>query len=862
MLDQETKKRIFDARDILVGKIPDPKAQVEQITTALIYKFMADMDYESEELGGEPQFFTGEFKKYAWSNLVDTRLGGEERLNLYVEALEKMPQNPGLPLLFRNMLKNAFLPYRDPETLRLFLKKINEFTYDHSEKLGDAFEYLLSVLGSQGDAGQFRTPRHIIDFIVDVLDPQKGETILDPACGTGGFLISSYKHILRQNMLQLPGDQLTPDEKTKLMSNFIGYDISPDMVRLCLVNMYLHNFQNPITYEYDTLTSEERWDETGDVIMANPPFMSPTGGIRPHKRFSIQAKRSEILFVDYIAEHLNINGRAGIIVPDGIVSQSSTAYKALRKMLVEKYLYAVVSLPAGVFKPYAGVKTNILLMDKRLVKRIETILFIKIENDGFDLGDQRKPIDKNDLPQAAHILKYYRQGLLRGEDVRTISDDILKEASKLVMVEKLVLAKKGDYNLSGDRYREIVVKRHQTWPMVDFEQICTLEYGSALPERERMLGEYPVVGSNGITGWHNKYLVEGPAIIVGRKGSAGEVVWIDKNCFPIDTTYYIKITQKTDINVKFLYYMLNNMNLQELKGGGAIPGLNRNDVYETKKIPLPPITIQKKFVAELDSYQKIIEGAKQVVENYKPTLRIDPSWRIVELGEIIDTITDYHANGGYEILKQHVELKDKEDFALMVRSTDFENDFKNDLKYIDRRAYEFLNKSKLFGGELIINKIGNAGKVYLMPHIKRPCSLAMNQFLIRINEFLGLNQFVYYFLNSPEGQSQIQNRLHGATTKTITKDEVRSIRIPIPPIDIQKQIVLQIEEEQKLVEANNKLIHIFEQKIKDKISEVWGDGDASIEDSHEVENNYIASPEDVKVEIPQIEQAALFPSFE
>jgi type I restriction enzyme M protein len=145
MLDQETKKRIFDARDILVGKIPDPKAQVEQITTALIYKFMADMDSESEELGGEPQFFTGEYKQYAWSNLVDTRLGGEERHKLYVEALEKMPQNPSLPQLFRSMLKNAFLPYRDPETLRLFLKKINEFTYDHSEKLGDAFEYLLSA---------------------------------------------------------------------------------------------------------------------------------------------------------------------------------------------------------------------------------------------------------------------------------------------------------------------------------------------------------------------------------------------------------------------------------------------------------------------------------------------------------------------------------------------------------------------------------------------------------------------------------------------------------------------------------------------------------------------------------------------
>ncbi len=153
MLNQETKRRIDSARDILVGKVPDPKAQVEQITTALIYKFMDDMDKESEELGGKARFFVNEYEKYAWSKLLDPRLGGYDRLNLYSEALLKMPQNPNLPQLFRNILKDAFLPYRDPETLNLFLKEINDFTYEHSEKLGDAYEYLLSVLGSQGDAG-------------------------------------------------------------------------------------------------------------------------------------------------------------------------------------------------------------------------------------------------------------------------------------------------------------------------------------------------------------------------------------------------------------------------------------------------------------------------------------------------------------------------------------------------------------------------------------------------------------------------------------------------------------------------------------------------------------------------------------
>ena len=158
------------------------------------------------------------------------------------------------------------------------------------------------------------------------------------------------------------------------------------MVRLSLVNLYLHGFVEPHVAEYDTLTSEERWNEYADVVLANPPFMSPKGGIRPHRRFSVQSKRSEVLFVDYIAEHLTPAGRAGIIVPEGIIFQSQNAYKQLRKLLVENYLVAVVSLPAGVFQPYSGVKTSILILDKSLAKKTDRIAFFKVENDGFDLG--------------------------------------------------------------------------------------------------------------------------------------------------------------------------------------------------------------------------------------------------------------------------------------------------------------------------------------------------------------------------------------------------------------------------------------------------------------------------------------------
>ncbi|MDD5468252.1 MAG: N-6 DNA methylase [Anaerolineales bacterium] len=232
MLDADTKRRIDTARDILVGKVPDPKSQVEQITIALIYKFMDDMDAESEELGGKRKFFAGEYARYGWAKLMRSGLGGHETLNVYAEAIAKMPENPGIPPLFRDIFKNAFLPYRDPETLRAFLKIIDEFEYDHSERLGDAFEYLLLVLGSQGDAGQFRTPRHIIEFIIAIIDPKKNETVLDPACGTSGFLISSYKHILKANIDQDGNSTLTPDERGVIFRPIIYQEFSPKVYHL------------------------------------------------------------------------------------------------------------------------------------------------------------------------------------------------------------------------------------------------------------------------------------------------------------------------------------------------------------------------------------------------------------------------------------------------------------------------------------------------------------------------------------------------------------------------------------------------------------------------------------------------------
>ena len=496
MLDTDTKRRIDTARDILVGKVPDPKSQVEQITIALIYKFMDDMDAESEEFGGVRKFFAGEFARYGWARLMHSGLGGFETLNLYAEAIAKMPENPGIPLLFRNIFKNAYLPYRDPETLKMFLKVIDEFSYDHSERLGDAFEYLLSVLGSQGDAGQFRTPRHIIDFMVEVVDPKKNETCLDPACGTAGFLISSYKHILRANTDAKGNRILTPDEKGRLAQNFRGYDISPDMVRLSLVNMYLHGFTDPHIFEYDTLTSQDRWNEYADVILANPPFMSPTGGIKPHNRFSVQSKRSEVLFVDYMAEHLTPGGRAGIIVPEGIIERTDTAYQKLRQLLLREHLIGVISLPAGLFLPYTKVKTSILVLDRFMARKGMPVMFSQANSIGISLDAARTEIADNDLPQV--INDYH--AMRAGQKVSKLS--WLVDRDRLLVSPYSLIGLKFKPRLGASRY-----------PSVRLGELCRIEKGGSSSTKSAP-GKFPLVvrGEEKLTSATYQY--EGEAVCV------------------------------------------------------------------------------------------------------------------------------------------------------------------------------------------------------------------------------------------------------------------------------------------------------------------------------------------------------------
>lgn len=831
MLDKPTKTIINNARDILVGKVPNPQSQVDLITIAMIYKFMDDMDKQNMELGGNRVFFTDDLEQYAWSKLLAPKHNNWDRLALYSEALDKLQIAKQIPELFRKIFKGAFLPFRDGATLTMFLKEIDYFSYDNSENLGNAFEYLLSIMGSQGDAGQFRTPRHIIDFIVGVVNPTKTDTILDPACGTAGFLISAYKHILEQ--AKKANKPLTPPQMKTLTDNIVGYDISPDMVKLASVNLFLHQFPTPKIYEYDTLSSDDRWPDKFDVILANPPFMTPKGGIQPHSKFGIKANRAEVLFVDYMMEHLNSKGKAGFVVPEGIIFQSATAYKELRKMMVEdNYLYAVVSLPSGVFNPYSGVKTSVLLFDRELAKKTKNILFVKVDNDGYDLGAQRREIKDNDLPEALKLLQLWQKSI----GTETIPEELTK-SKKITIVSKEKLAEDDEYNLSASRYQKTQDFSNCQYEMVKLGDISEISAGNSAPQNEKLFenGIYPFcrtsdVGkihiSSNFTDISDKLNNEGiKGLTLYRKETilfpkSGASTFLNHRVM-LGVDSYVSshlatiFRNENKVLAKFLFYMLLTIDAKTITPNSAYPSLKLSEISNIK-IPLPPLSVQEEIVTELDQYQAIIDGAQKVVDNWKPIFKINPKWKKIKLNDLflsikngknveqIDDEGKYKVSRIQTIADGTVDLNKVKYTNDKVSKEDFLNNGDILLSHIN--SFDHLAKSAIFDkDEKVVHGIN---LIRFIPN--KEC----------INPF-----FMSYYFKSKFfidlARSYAQKAVNQASIKT---SDLKNIELNIPTILEQNNIVSNIREEEKYVDACKKLIEINKQKISDKVKSIWNCG--------------------------------------
>lgn len=311
-----------------------------------------------------------------------------------------------------------------------------------------------------------------------------------------------------------------------------------------------------------------------------------------------------------------------------------------------------------------------------------------------------------------------------------------------------------------------------------------------------------------------------------RMKGTKKVILIDESLKgALFSTGFCFVTPRPCIDPRFAFYFILSRYFQDKKnclaGEGIMGGIKNSDVA-TIEMPFPSLNEQLRIVSLLDqafdglvaakaNAEKNLHNAHNLYAVMLQTFFMNVSqYESVELGSVIELLTDYHANGSYEVLRDNVELKNSEDYAWMVRSTDFEKEFKNGMRYISESAYHFLKKSQIFGGEIIMSKIGNAGKVYLMPKVSRPCSLAMNLFLIRIDNNKASSAYVYRFLKSARGEKQILSKLKGAATQTITKKEVRNLLIPLPPRNVQDKFVAEIND---IEVETRRLVRVYEQKL-------------------------------------------------
>lgn len=409
------RQKVDQLMDILwSGGVNNPMDSIEQLSYLLFLRLLSEKDEQLAALDKKyVRVFSGKWTRYAWGNFVT--LTGDALFDAVRNAIESLHELPGLTETGKLLFNRATLKIYDRPTLRAVVQGLHTLdlsAHDGQDFKGDMYEYLLSKISASGTNGQFRTPRHIIDMMVALVDPKPGQRICDPACGTAGFLISALTHILRQNTKaadlrrgHIDGALLKPAQWRFLEEQaFTGYDNDANMVKIAILNLYLHQLEKAHIEMRNSVTTGFRGaypGKTFDVILANPPFAGKVQdeSILSDLNYKLNTRATELLFLKWFVDHLAPNGRAGVIVPNGVLFGSNNAATSLREMLLtECDLQAVISLPSGVFKPYSGVGTAALIFQKG--GPTKSVWFYDLTADGFSLDDKRTPIAANDIPDV------------------------------------------------------------------------------------------------------------------------------------------------------------------------------------------------------------------------------------------------------------------------------------------------------------------------------------------------------------------------------------------------------------------------------------------------------------------------------
>ncbi len=348
-------------------------------------------------------------------------------------------------------MEDAIFLIPTPIVLQKIVSLIDKIEMEDKDTKGDLYEYLLSKMSTAGTMGQFRTPRQIIKMMVELMQPTEKDVIVDPSCGSAGFLVGVGEYLEKNNK-----EMFNNEENIKYYNNkmFYGFDIDRTMLRISAMNLIQHGIENP-NIEYKDSLCEDNGDESKyTLVLANPPFKgSINSDIISKKLLELtnNTKKTELLFLALFLKILKIGGRCACIVPDGVLFGSSKAHQTIRKEIVENHkLEAIISMPSGIFKPYAGVSTAILIFTKTNAGGTDKVWFYDMQADGFSLDDKREPVKENDIPDITERFKN-----------RDSEDELnRKRTEKSFFVTKEEIANNG-YDLSINKYKEIVVERKE-----------------------------------------------------------------------------------------------------------------------------------------------------------------------------------------------------------------------------------------------------------------------------------------------------------------------------------------------------------------------------------------------------------------
>jgi type I restriction enzyme M protein len=453
MLDAQLKSNIKKLWDRFWSSgIANPIHAIEQMSYLIFMKRLEDEDtkkMKEAEFAGEKykSIFEGQ-EECKWS--IWTKKNPDEILNFVrYTVFPFMAGLGGKDSLYAHYMEDANFGIPTSSLLIEAINIINDMHIkeQNQDTQGDIYEYLLSELQTSGKNGQFRTPRHIIQMMVKMANPKFGDRVLDPACGTAGFLVNAYQHILEQNKKE--GISTLDANKKRILDeeSIFGFDIDSTMTRIALMNLMMHGIKRPNIERLNALSragNDKVPDEMYQVILANPPFKGSLNQSEISDRFRIKSKKTELLFLELMVQSLSSGGRCAVIVPDGVLFGNSKAHKDVRKMILENCrLDAIIKMPSGIFKPYAGVSTAILFFTKG--EKTKKVWFYDMESDGFTLDDKRTQIGdgKGDIPD---ILERFKNRFEEKNEDRT-------KKHFFVPLEEI---KEKDFDLSISKYKEII----------------------------------------------------------------------------------------------------------------------------------------------------------------------------------------------------------------------------------------------------------------------------------------------------------------------------------------------------------------------------------------------------------------------